>query len=164
MSDDFADFEELLSSLPKPNRPLPDEVLLLGECLNNLAPFLLDAERRLVVCLASPRYYARLPLPLPTSLGVLEEAPTSGCRDLIAIDIVNVTSEAVSFSLYIHDSQPTSSHIFAANNLSIPARGRWQWRGVHPLETKHIWGIAGSANTLFALFSLREPLSTWRQG
>lgn len=162
MSDDFAEFDELLSSLPKPDRPLPDELLLLGEWQNNLAPFLLDADARLVVHLATPQYYARLAVLIPTSVGVLEEAPSSGSRDLIGIDVVNVTASAVSFTLYLHDGVPSSSHLFAANNLSIPANGRWQWRGVQPLESKHIWGLASTANALYAFFSIRQPLSSWR--
>jgi|DewCreStandDraft_5_1066085.scaffolds.fasta_scaffold25893_3 hypothetical protein len=163
MSDDFADFDELLSSLPKPSRPLPDELLLLGEWQNTLSPFLLDADSRLVIWLATPQYYARMPVFIPTSVGVLEEAPSSGSRDLIGIDVVNVTASAVSFTLYLHDGVPSSAHLFAANNLSIPANGQWRWRGVQPLETKHVWGLSSTANALAAIFSIREPLSSWRR-
>lgn len=161
-SEDFPSFDEVLNALPVPGRPLPDQLLLLGEHQSRLAPFLLDADRRLVLAIANPKYYARMPVLIPTTVGILEAAPDSGTRDIIGIEVYNVTASPATFTLYLHDSTPTASKTFAANRLTLPARGRWQWRGVQPLETKHIWGISDTANALYAFFSVRDPLASWR--
>jgi hypothetical protein len=162
MPDDFSDFEDL--ELPLPSRSaLPDQAVLLGEDGDDMRAMLVDSDHRLVMDSASLVHYGRLPEKVPNSAaGKLEEHPTSGVRDVIEINVVNVTSSDVTLTLYLHDDTPSSTHVFAANGVTVPADGRFQWQGIVKLETKDIWGLAGTANALYAFFSVRDEVDTIR--
>ena len=161
MPDDFWDFEDLL--LPLPSRAaLPDQMVLLGEDNNEMRAMLIDSDHRLAIGAASPVHYARLPVLVPSTVGKLEEHPTSGVRTVFEINIVNYTSSDTNLTLYLHDDTPSGYHVFAACGVTVPANGRRQWQGLVTLETKDIWGVAGASNTLRAFFSVRDEVDAIR--
>ena len=160
MPDDFADFGDI--KIPY-RRSLPDSLLFMGEYGNEMRAFLVDGDRRIVLGSVSQPHYGRLPVVVPTgAAGKLEEHPTSGVRNVFEINVINVTAGAVTLKLYLHDDVPSSTKIIAANNYSIAARGLFQWQGVVTLETKDIWGLASAANSLYAFFSVRDEVSSFR--
>ena len=160
MPDDFEDFGDI--NIPYA-RPLPDSLLFMGEDSNEMRALLVDDDQRLILGSATPVHYARLPVLVPTgAAGKLEEHPTSGIRTVFEINVVNYTAADVSLSLYLHDDAPASTNTFAANSVTVPANGRFQWQGVVTLETKDIWGLAGAANSLRAFFSVRDEVSSFR--
>lgn len=161
MPDDFSDFDDLL--LPLPSRAaLPDQMVLLGEDNNEMRAMLIDSDHRLAIDSASPVHYARLPVLVPSTAGKLEEHPTSGVRTVFEINVVNYTSSDTTLTLYLHDDTPSGYHVFAANGVTVPANGRWQWQGLVTLETKDIWGVAGTSNSLRAFFSVRDEVDAIR--
>ena len=162
MPDDFSDFEDLL--LPLPSRAaLPDQMVPLGEDNTEMRALLIDSDHRLIIDQSTPVHYARLPELVPSgSASKLEEHPTSGVRTVYEINVLNYTDSDVDLTLYLHDDTPTSYHVFAANGLTIPARGRWQWEGVVTLETKDIWGVASASSSLRAFFSVRDETDAYR--
>jgi len=163
MPDDFPDFEDL--EFPVGSRTaLPDQMVLLGEHGDIMRALLVDADHRLAISSVSPVHYARLPALVASGAAAkIEEHPTSGIRTVFEINVVNVTSSDVSLTFYLHDDTPGSTHVFAANGVTVPADGRWQWQGIVTLETKDIWGLAGAANSLYAFFSVRDEVSAIRE-
>jgi hypothetical protein len=157
MPDDFADFEDIV--IPSRTRPLPDQMVLLGENSDIMRAMLIDSDHRLAMVAASPVHYARLPaLVAAGAAAKLEENPGAGIRTVFEINVVNVTNSDIVLTLYLNDEAPISSQIFAANGVTVPANGRWQWQGVVTLETRDIWGLASAANSLYAFFSVRDEV------
>jgi hypothetical protein len=162
MPDDFPDFEDLELPIGR-YTPLPDQMVLLGEYDDIMRALLVDADHRLAIASVSPVHYARLPqLVANGAAAQIEKHPATGIRTVFEINVVNVTSSDVTLTFYLHDDTPSSTHIFAANGVTVPADGRWQWQGLVTLETKDIWGLAGAANSLYAFFSVRDEVSAIR--
>jgi len=161
MPDDFSDFEDL--ELRPLSRTLPDQAVMLGAYGEEMRAFLVDGDRRLILETATPVYYARLPVVVPTSAGVLESAPSSGVRNVLEINVVNVTSSDVTLTLYFRDDTPSSTHIFGANAVVVPANGSFQWQGLLTLETKHVYGVASAGSSLYAFFTVRDEIDSFRE-
>jgi hypothetical protein len=137
--------------------------VLLGADSEEMRALLLDADNRLLMEFATGVHYARLPVLVPTgSAGKLEEHPSTGIRTVYEINVVNYTSSDVTLTLYLHDDTPSSTHVFAANGITVPARGRFQWQGLVTLETKDIWGVASAGSSLRAFFSVRDEVDAYR--
>lgn len=161
MPDDFPDFEDI--EIPTRTRPLPDQMVLLGENSGIMRAMLVDSDHRLAIVSASPVHYARLPVLVPTgAAGKLEEHPDDGIRTVFEINVVNVTGNGRTLTLYLNDEAPNSTKIIAANDITIAADSAWQWQGVVTLETKDIWGICDAANALYAFFSVRDEITEIR--
>jgi len=161
MPDDFPDFEDII--IPTRARPLPDQMVLLGENSDIMRAMLIDSDHRLAIVAASPVHYARLPVLVPTgAAGQLEEHPDDGVRTVFEINVVNVNAAARTLTLYLNDEPPSSTKIIAANAVTVAGNSAWQWQGVITLETKDIWGIASAANSLYAFFSVRDEVTEIR--
>ena len=157
MPDDFLDFEDIV--IPTRARALPEQLVLLGENSGIMRAMLIDSDHRLALVAASPVHYARLPALVASGAAAkLEENPGTGIRTVFEINVVNVTGSDVVLTLYLNDEAPIASQIFAANGVTVPANGRWQWQGVVTLETRDVWGLAGAANSLYAFFSVRDEV------
>jgi hypothetical protein len=164
---DFGTFDDFLSGLPKRITQLPESIMPLGESASHpgmMLPLVLDKDYRLVVEIATPKYYGRGPVLIPTTAGVLESAPASGKTICIAINVVNVTASPVSLKLWHTDEAPPLDYYrFGIFGSNVPANGLWQWTGILVLEAGvGIYAEAGAANALYAHLSLRDPLSVFR--
>jgi hypothetical protein len=119
-------------------------------------PFLLDGDNRLVMQFVTWKYYARSPIVVPTTVGILESGPGSGTRVVTNINVVNVTGNPVSLKLHVDEEEATDYNVFGICGEDIEANSMWQWEGEIALESSHVWGVAGDANALYAFFTVRD--------
>jgi hypothetical protein len=134
-----------------PGRVLPDDLVPKGRSpINQYLPLLLDGDDRLVLALASPRYIARSPAAIATSVGLLV-VPGSGYF-LAGVDVVNTSALDRTLKLYWHDDLPSDdSTVVIAPGLTVAAKSLFSWRGVLELEARGLYGVAsGSGLVLFA--------------
>jgi hypothetical protein len=165
--DDFGSFDDFLSGLPKKITKLPESIMPLGESdthAGKMLPLLLDRDYRLVVDVATPKYYGRGPVLVPATAAFLEEAPASGKTICTGINVVNVTASPVTLKLWLTDEAPPADYyMFGIFGGTVPASGLWQWTGQVALEAGvGIYGEAGTAKALYAHMSLRDPVSVFR--
>lgn len=157
----FEDFEDFLKhfKITRTAGGMPDDLALMGYLYAaRRAMFLqVDSDDRLVLLPGSPRYDARLPVLIPSTVGKIEEAPTDGHNRLVVgIDIINYESSATTCTLYLSEDTPAAGSRFIMIGKTIDAFGLFSWRGKIELDaTLSIWGLAGAANKLRAFFSVR---------
>lgn len=130
---------------PLRSTPLPDEMFLLGkDAGNQYIAMQVDSDDRLVVQLATPEYVARGVDSVSNS--VTEIYGTAG-NYISEINILNRNSSAVLFEMW----WDTSSSVSAASQIfvqSIPAYSTVQWLGMLEIDTKTLYGQAGTASSI----------------
>lgn len=146
--------------------PLPEDIYLRGENpTGNIVPFILDNDERLLLKVATRIYYKTLPKRIfQASINELYAAPGDGVtRNVIGIDIVNVTASPVTCTLYWSENDPPSVYEkFGIVGGSVPANGLWTWRGELLIETRSVWGQAGTANALYAHIQVASTENVYR--
>lgn len=146
--------------------PLPTDIYLLGENTSNAyVPLLMDTDQNLLLRNISRIYFSSTVKTIPSGTpGLLIAAPTDDYeRNVIGIDIINCTANPVSCKLYwTTSSSPPDSSIFGICGGNIAAHALWSWRGQLLLDTKSIYGLAGTSSALRAYFSLAAPMNNFR--
>jgi hypothetical protein len=146
--------------------PLPTDIYLHGENPGKVyVPFLLDADERLLLKVASRIYFSSTVKAIAqSSIGELIPAPTDGIqKNVIGIDIINTVASDVTCTLYYSEGPtPSASEIFGICGGTIAANSLWSWRGSLYLDTRGVWGQAGTAGALRAYFSLAAIASIYR--
>lgn len=146
--------------------PLPEDIYLHGENdASDKVPLILDGDERLLLKVVTRIYYKTLPKRIfQASINKLYDNPLDGVtRNVIGIDIVNVTGSGVTCTLYFSENDPPSSlEKFGICGGSVPANGLWSWRGNLYMETRHVWGQAGTANALYAYIAVASTENVYR--
>jgi hypothetical protein len=132
--------------LPPRQERLPDELFLLGQAADrSFLPFQVDADDRLVVDVAGPRYRSAIgPNYISTNLSLIEGEAVQ----VVELNVANRGNASVRLTLYWSPSlaECRSGNVLLIANL--PAKSVYTWQGIIDCGLYHLYGVASADNSL----------------